>query len=95
MRKGLAVDDFVVMPNHFHAIVHMLTAEERFSEIMAGFKSAVTSRVRKQLQHPNYPVWKRGSYDHVIEDREDLWRIHEYIRNNVRTWAKDKLFADD
>lgn len=70
------------------------------SSIIGNFKSAVTSRVRKDVEArraclpPNPPedeikVWQRGFYEHIIRDEKDLLRITDYIMTNPITWHYD------
>jgi REP element-mobilizing transposase RayT len=57
---------------------------------IAGFKSAVTTRINTLQGTPGAPVWQRNYYEHVIRDEDDLARIREYIANNPLQWDIDK-----
>jgi putative transposase len=59
--------------------------------LVAGFKSAVTRRIRALRHAPYLEVWQRGYNDHIIRGQEDLERHRNYIRNNPRRWAEDDL----
>ena len=48
--------------------------------IIRGFKSAVTIRIRKLLRDPDFLVWQRNYYEHVIRNETDLEEIREYIQ---------------
>lgn len=58
--------------------------------IIRGFKIGVTKWVRKNTNIKN--VWQRNYYEHIIREELDLYRIYEYIDNNVLNWDTDKYF---
>jgi REP element-mobilizing transposase RayT len=96
---GVALDEFVVMPNHLHGVVLIVEAragDERVSlpRVMQWFKTMTTNayiRGVKQSGWPAFPgkLWQRGYYDHIIRDEKDMARIREYIAGNPANWAKD------
>ena len=92
MHRGLSLDAFVVMPDHFHAVV-LLDGEVRdrppLGVVINRFKAAVTRRARR-LENGASEVWQRGYYDHVIRNDQDLEAIREYIRANPERWSDDK-----
>jgi len=74
------LDDWVVMPNHVHAIVwpmpnHLLGA------ILKSWKQ-FTSRRAKRFLGLDETFWQRESFDHWIRDDDEKVRIRRYIRNN-------------
>ncbi len=94
---GMAIDEFVVMPNHLHGIV-VIEAEQRtrfasplrdagttLGMVVGSFKSAVS----RQLPEVK-PLWQRGYYEHVIRNEHSLRQIREYIVNNPQQWALDR-----
>ncbi len=89
LRPGVILDEFQVMPNHFHGTFHVTRPSHRFRSIIGGFKSAVTSDVRARLRNPNFEVWQRGSYDEVIRTERRLEEIQLYIRENPANWKDD------
>jgi putative transposase len=56
---------------------------------VAGFKSAVTTRINKLRQTPRLPVWQTNYYEHVIRNETDLNEIRDYINYNPLKWALD------
>lgn len=97
---AVAVDQFVVMPDHLHGIL-ILTLEDRatsaresssLSSIIGAFKSITTHRyavaVRAQGWRP-FPgrLWQRGFYEHVIRNEDSLSEIREYIAKNPVRWS--------
>ena len=97
--------EFVVMPNHFHAIVvigenkynHKITQGNTFSPqsknlaaIVRGFKSAVTHQAKSI--HSAF-AWQTRFYDHIIRNDTEYQRIAEYIVNNPTKWSEDQFYA--
>jgi REP element-mobilizing transposase RayT len=104
IRREITLDVFVVMPNHFHAVVVMDGAHSRaplqdspvlyrppksLGALVAGFKSAVTTRINTLRDTPGVPVWQRNYYDHVIRNQQAYDRIRQYILSNPALWASD------
>ena len=56
----------------------------------AGFKSAVTSRVRKVWNRPEAAVWQEDYFERIVRDEEELNRIREYILTNPLRWGSDR-----
>lgn len=95
----VAMDEFVVMPNHLHGIV-VIEAEPRarhasplqdgratLGTIVGAFKSAVSKKLGLDVSKP---VWQRNYYEHVIRNESSLHKIREYIVNNPKQWALDR-----
>ncbi len=126
IRREIALDEFVVMPNHFHAIVMIMEcgnglvgatgrdestvlhgivgatgrsplrpdmpcgpANKSLASLIAGYKSAVTTRINKLRGTPGAPVWQRNYHEHIIRNADELSRIREYIRYNPMAWETD------
>ena len=72
--------DFVVMPNHIHAL---LTPLERFEleNILHSIKSFTANQINSIVGRSG-TVWMDESYDHIVRDAEELLRIQEYVRQN-------------
>ncbi len=62
--------------------------------ILAGFKSACTSRVNGLRGTPGVPLWQRNYFERVIRNEEELLVIRRYIENNPAAWAKDEENPD-
>lgn len=93
-----SVDEYVIMPDHFHGILRIDNPEEpstrepeftyiprSLGSIMSTFKMAVSHHVRER--HPGQHIWQRRYHDRVIRSEEELERIRTYIRNNPARWA--------
>jgi len=55
----------------------------------AGFKSAVTSRIRKLWDQPRAAVWQEDYFERIIRDEGELFKIREYILSNPARWKLD------
>jgi REP element-mobilizing transposase RayT len=109
LRSDIALDAFIVMPNHIHGIIlirggtarHAPTVEQfgkpvrdSLATLVRAYKSAVTRGVNEFRSTPGAPVWQRNYYEHVIRDEEELNRIREYILTNPLRWDFDRYNAD-
>jgi len=92
------IDEFVVMPNHFHGIVIISKNNGRtqrsaptlsLSNIIQRFKSLTTTRYRQMTDLPT-KLWQRSFYDHIIRNERNLNRIRQYIINNPARWDLDE-----
>jgi REP element-mobilizing transposase RayT len=98
MYPHVALDAYVIMPNHMHGII-VLTREVPgvgLSDVVRVFKSDAALRINRLRNARGTAVWQRSFYDHVIRNDDiDLERIRWYILNNPAQWADDKLNRDD
>lgn len=106
IRSNVLLDEFVVMPNHFHGIViltderatHRVAPTQRphgpkpgsIGAIIGQFKSIVTKSVNSSRGESAEPVWQRNCYEHVIRDEGDMKSAREYILDNPARWADDE-----
>ena len=56
----------------------------------AGFKSAVTSRIRKAWHKPEATIWQEDYFERIVRNEEELNRIREYILMNPLRWDSDR-----
>jgi REP element-mobilizing transposase RayT len=95
----ITLDDFVVMPNHVHAIV-LLDSEDiehnpTLGNVIQRFKSFSTTRyingVREQGWEPfDGRLWQRNYYEHIVRNDRDLERCRAYIEANPANWNTDQ-----
>lgn len=72
---GLALDFYVVMPNHSHIIFVLNQCKFKLGEIVRRFKAKVSRSFNQNVWQPNY-------YEHVIRNETALNKIREYILKN-------------
>jgi putative transposase len=75
---------YVVMPDHFHAI---LSPQESLERAMQNIKGGYSFRARQAFNW-KFNIWQAGFSDHRIRDIEDWDRCVDYIRHNP---VKSKL----
>jgi REP element-mobilizing transposase RayT len=89
--------DWVIMPDHFHALIRMQAGDLRLGDVIGGFKAAV-SREWNRAQATRrgeaclaaFPaaeaaparLWHRNYYEMIVRSQEAEQRIAEYIRMN-------------
>ena len=88
----VTVDKYVVMPNHVHMIIVLDGSGSNLNQVIGQFKSGVTRKIRKKI--PEFSVWQRSYYDHVIRNQKEYENIWNYIEGNPLNWAKDCFFVD-
>ena len=101
VRQGdVILHEYVVMPNHFHAIVEICRGGVRDStdrgvcdtplrspsKTLGAIVRGFKSAVTKQI---GFPIWQRNYYEHIIRNAHAFERISNYIRNNPAQWNKD------
>ncbi len=62
---------------------------QSLGSFIAGFKSAVTTRINRLRDTPRAPIWQRNYYEHIIRTERELDVIREYIHNNPLKWSLD------
>ena len=85
-------DRHVVMPNHVHGLLELLTAEHganpKLGTVVGSFKSAVAKQINLLRGTPGAPVWQRGFYEQIVATESEANRIRQYIRENPKRWKK-------
>lgn len=104
IRENVILGEYVIMPNHFHAIVqieHSMLAKTDSSQklkstsqtigsIIRGFKGATIKFFKTDLiQEPT--IWQRNYWEHIIRTEIEYNKITNYIIENPERWDKDKL----
>jgi putative transposase len=101
----LELDEWSIMPNHFHGILKINefgrggsgtacvgSHIKSLGSLVGAFKTVVAKRINELLNMPGGVVWQRSYYEHVIRNEDDLHRIREYIVNNVPKWEDDEYY---
>ena len=95
---SLRVDQYVIMPNHIHAILFLEEISETIphptiTDIICAYKSLTTRECKKV--HPIDKLFQTSFYEHVIRGSKDYDEIVEYIINNPKQWELDKLYSEE
>lgn len=132
IRNELFLDEYIIMPNHLHAIViidnvdspvdspvdshgraYLQSPTDNYSNLgiayrlpksissfIAGFKSAVNSKIDDYIDkhHLDIPKYNRNNHffqpnyhDRIIRNDAEYRRIKNYIINNPINWSGDKF----
>lgn len=110
-REDVELDHFVVMPNHFHAILVICNEDmapqtstgrssskpqsRSLSSVIGSYKSAVSRRVHSLARQSDLQVWQGNCHEHVIRSEQDLNRLRQYIINNPLKWEMDRYFREE
>ena len=87
---GVVVDQYVVMPNHVHAIIALQDHNTNLSILIGQYKSSVTRKIRRI--HPGMDVWQSSFHDHVIRNQSSYDKIWLYIEGNPAKWEEDCFY---
>jgi REP element-mobilizing transposase RayT len=103
IRPGVTADIFVIMPNHMHGIIVIASSaildspcrrRSLLGDIVRGYKSAVTGRLRALSNTPELVVWQRNYHEHVIRNEASFTQIAEYIQTNPLKWVEDTYYVE-
>ena len=96
---SVTVEDFVIMPDHIHAIVFLhgkaggASPSPTLNDVICAFKS-LTSRICKQ-QYDIEKMFQRSFAEHIVRDREDYEIRRKYICENPMRWYYKHLFTEE
>jgi len=63
-------------------------ASGSLGSVVAGFKQAVTLRLRRLEPPMGKRIWQRNYYERVVRTEAELSHIRRYIEENPRRWAR-------
>ena len=95
---SLKIDQYVIMPNHIHAILLLkeTTGDSQrptIMDIVCAYKSLTTRECKKARLVDK--LFQTSFYEHVIRGYEDYDEIAEYIVNNPKQWELDNLYSKE
>ena len=79
-RGHIRVHGFVVMPDHFHAVMS-LPDEEHLPKLMHSLKS-YTAHAINNAREGRGKVWQDGYYGYALRDLEDARKKVRYVLGN-------------
>ncbi|MBI4388341.1 MAG: transposase [Candidatus Omnitrophica bacterium] len=99
---GVAIDEFVVMPNHVHGILTLTATGGRpqgaaptidLPSVVHRFKSLTAARYHKIMKQnhssSSNKLWQRNYYERIIRNENELNEIRQYILDNPIKWEED------
>lgn len=91
----IEAQELCVMPDHLHGI---LFAKEKLprplSSVVRGFKSGITSALRRLSQNPSLSVFQDGFHDLVSLQIKSIKAYSAYIRDNPRRYCLKREHPD-
>jgi REP element-mobilizing transposase RayT len=93
---GARLDAYVVMPDHFHAIISLRGRAARLGDVVGAFKSLTTHAYIRGVHEAGWRpfaarLWQRDYYEHVIRGEADRARIRAYIAQNPARWEAGRM----
>ena len=101
---GTVLDEFVVMPNHIHALLtlrvpadHSLDGMVSLTGIVGWFKTQTTRRYIGGVKRDDWPrfdgqLWQRSFHDEIVRTERGMERLRLYIEGNPANWIEDELY---
>jgi len=89
--SGIIIENFVVMPDHMHAIIILEPVDGKthtLGTIVGSYKSTVARLINGLRHTPGAPVWLRNYYEHIICNENEFTNIWNYIEDNPSRWEK-------
>lgn len=81
--KRVWIGDYVVMPNHVHALVQPFPGE-RLEDWLSSIKRFTSREINKgeTKTKSHDPFWQAESYDRIVRSRDELIQTRLYIAKN-------------
>ena len=95
----LTIDQYVIMPNHIHAILILngetagASPRPTLTDIVCTYKSLTTRECKKSGFREK--LFQTSFYEHIIRSREDYEEIVKYIYENPIRWYYDELYTEE
>ena len=95
----LTVDQYVIMPNHIHAVFVLnnetagASPRPTLMDIVCAYKSMTTIQCKKNGLSGK--LFQTSFYEHIIRNREEYDTIKKYIYENPQKWNIDELYTEE
>ena len=98
--SNVSVESYVIMPNHIHFLFVIdpqgggpsgTPVPTIQNSIVSRFISTLKRFCNKEIGRN---IWQRGSYDHIVRNRDDYIEIKKYIDLNPLNWLRDNLYCE-
>ena len=96
--ENVAVEKYVVMPNHVHLLLCIHRPESNGRTLCAPTKKTSVPQMIKMLKEIvtkriGYSIWQKGYHDHIIRNDADYRRVWDYIDINPARWREDCYYT--
>ncbi len=94
----IEIHNYVIMPNHIHAIIEIDSNKVLGQEIKVKSLSSLIGALKttsSKLIHESGFIgfsWQRSFHDHIIRDDKAYQNIFNYINQNPIRWYTDKFY---
>ena len=93
--EGVAIDTYVVMPDHVHALVVLSSTPNRtvnLSQVVGWVKQRAARAINSSNAGSAARIWHCSFHDIIIKDASAFVRIRHYISANpARAWRETQL----
>ena len=79
--KDYLLYSYCVMPNHVHLLFEQMENSRTIDKIMQSIKRYSARQINKVINRKG-SLWQSESYDHIVRDEKEFYRIVWYIMNN-------------
>ncbi|MBQ0009670.1 MAG: hypothetical protein KBS76_01025 [Ruminococcus sp.] len=96
--SSLSIDQYVIMPNHIHAIFLLNSGAAGASprptvmDMVCAYKSLTVKACK--ARGFSGKLFQTSFYEHVIRGRDDYEQIAKYIIDNPTKWYLDELYIE-
>lgn len=74
----------------FNSPLQFKSPSQTLGSIIRGLKSTTTKQIRIIMGNPQFSVWQRNYFEHIIRNEKDLNKISQYIIDNPLMWGRDR-----
>mgnify|MGYP003295365518 CR=1 FL=1 len=92
--ENLAVDNYVIMPNHIHLIISVSSAQQTLSSspqhaLIPHYVATLKLLITRET---GFSLFQRNYHDHIIRNEKEYEKIWDYIDTNVSNWVADRFY---
>ncbi len=73
---------YTIMPNHVHMMMTLLPDAPVLFKVMQHLKKNSAIKSNKHLERVGLEFWEEESYDHIVRDEKEFYRILNYTLHN-------------
>ena len=97
--EDVKIDSYVIMPNHFHLLIHITEGENGPSRATVPTSAKVGRFVGTIKRFCNREIgrniWQARSNDRIIRNEKHYLRVLEYMQTNPLRWLEDELYLSE
>lgn len=86
------VDEYVIMPNHIHLILHIHGDEYGKPLSSVTISEVIRNMKEYTLNQMGLNIWETGFYDYIIRYDLEYDIIWDYIEENYCKWTEDRFY---